>query len=128
MSSAVCFRILSRRAAAPTAPGTKDSPRSEGPARIWLRVPRNAQVWFNGQSTTLTGRHRRFLSPTLLPGKSYSYSIRVRWMKEGKAVEEERNVEFRAGESVPIDFTRPDDRVLANTTKPKVVLTGGAAK
>jgi uncharacterized protein (TIGR03000 family) len=91
-------------------------------------VPRDARVWFNGQETTLTGRHRRFLSPTLLPGKTYTYKIRVRWMRDGKAVEEVRNIEFRAGESVPIDFIQPDDRVTADATKPKVALSTGGAK
>jgi uncharacterized protein (TIGR03000 family) len=104
------------------------TPPSEGPARIWLRVPRDAKVWFNDQETTLTGRHRRFVSPSLIPGKTYTYKIRVRWMKDGKAVMDERNIEFRAGESVPIDFTQPDDRVSANTTKEKVALSSGTAK
>jgi uncharacterized protein (TIGR03000 family) len=118
--------FVAPRATAPVA--SKASPRSEGPARIWLRVPRDAKVWFNGQETTLTGRHRRFLSPTLLPGKTYSYKIRVRWTKDGKAVEEVRNIEFRAGESVPIDFTQPDDRAIANTAKSNVALSTGTAK
>ena len=120
--------FVASRAVAPAASGAKATPRSEGPARIWLRVPRDARVWFNDQETTLTGRHRRFLSPTLPPGTTYSYKIRVRWMKDGKAVEEVRTIDFRARESVPIDFTQPDDRAIPSTTGPKVALSTGGAK
>jgi uncharacterized protein (TIGR03000 family) len=120
--------FVSQSAATSAAPVRDDSPRSEGLARIWLRVPRDAQVWFNGQETKLTGRHRRFFSPTLTPGRTYTYKIRVRWMKDGQAVVDERDIEFRAGESLPIDFTQPDDRASTNTSRGATALTSGVAK
>jgi uncharacterized protein (TIGR03000 family) len=126
--SGLLSHFTSRSASATSASVRDDSQRSEGPARIWLLVPGNAQVWFNGQETKLTGRHRRFLSPPLIPGKSYTYKIRVRWMKDGKAVVEERSIEFRAGESVPIDFTQPDDRVSATASQGAVASSSGVKK
>jgi hypothetical protein len=36
----------------------------------------------------------------------YAYDVRVRWTKDGAAVEEARRVPVRAGARVEVDFTR----------------------
>ena len=79
---------------------------SDNRARIWLSVPADAQVWFDGEPTKQTGELRHFVSPPLAPGRSYTYDVRVRWTKDGKPVEEERRVRVRAGASSWSDFTQ----------------------
>jgi uncharacterized protein (TIGR03000 family) len=79
---------------------------SDNRARIWLTVPADAQVWFDGEPTQQTGELRHFVSPPLAPGRSYTYGVRVRWMKDGKPVEEERRVRVQAGAPVWSDFTQ----------------------
>jgi uncharacterized protein (TIGR03000 family) len=79
---------------------------SDNRARIWLAVPADAQVWFDGETTKQTGELRHFVSPPLAPGRSYTYSVRVRWTKDGKPAEEERRVSVRAGGSSWSDFTQ----------------------
>jgi uncharacterized protein (TIGR03000 family) len=76
-------------------------------AHIWLRVPAGATVWVDGNKTQQTGEARHFLSPPLTPGKSYTYQLRVRWMKDGKPVEQNRDVAVHAGSHVSLDITRP---------------------
>jgi uncharacterized protein (TIGR03000 family) len=73
-------------------------------ARIWLTVPADAQVWIGGDPTKQTGEYRHFVSPPLASGRSYTYDVRVRWMKDGKPVEEERRVSVRAGASSWVDI------------------------
>ena len=74
-------------------------------ARIWLAVPADARVWFDGEPTRQTGALRQFVSPPLAPGRSYTYTVRVRWTQDGKPVEEERRARVRAGASSRLDFT-----------------------
>ncbi len=78
---------------------------SDNRARIWLTVPADAQVWFDGEPTQQTGALRQFVSPPLGPGRSYTYAVRARWTKDGKPVEEERRVRVQAGASSRLDFT-----------------------
>jgi uncharacterized protein (TIGR03000 family) len=75
-------------------------------ARIRLRVPADAEVWFEGLKTTQTGTVRDYFSPTLTPGNSYTYRIRVRWMDQGKPVERERDVHVRANSRQEEDFNK----------------------
>ncbi len=74
-------------------------------AHIWLRVPENAEIWVNGVKTKQTGEARYFFSPPLVPGKKYSYQMRVRWTKDGKPVEETQNILVQAGATIRRDFT-----------------------
>jgi uncharacterized protein (TIGR03000 family) len=82
---------------------------SDNTAYITLQVPANAEVWFNGETTKQTGPTRHFDSPPLQPGKSYFYTLRVRWQKDGKAVEETRRVNVRANDRVSLELTRSAD-------------------
>lgn len=76
-------------------------------AHIWLHVPENADVWFEGVKTTQTGETRYYYSPPLAAGKKYSYQMRIRWMKDGKPVEEKQQIIVKAGDTIRRDFTRP---------------------
>ena len=85
-------------------PGSDYRPPSDNRAHIWLRVPADAKVWFNGQTTTQTGTLRLYNSPELTPGKKYHYEIRVRWMKDGKPIEEKRRIEVEAKDWLRFDL------------------------
>ena len=74
-------------------------------AHIWLRVPKSAEIWVNGVKTKQTGESRYFFSPPLTPGKKYSYQMRLRWMKDGKPVEETQRLSVQAGLAIHRDFT-----------------------
>jgi uncharacterized protein (TIGR03000 family) len=90
---------------------------SDNRARIWLAVPADAQVWFDGEPTKQTGELRQFVSPTLAPGRSYTYDVRVRWTKDGQPVEEERRIRVQAGASSRFDFTPPTGENDAGTSR-----------
>jgi uncharacterized protein (TIGR03000 family) len=82
--------------------------RADSKAHILLRVPQDAEIWVNGVKTKQTGESRYFFSPPLAPGKKYSYQMRVRWMKDGKPVEETQSILVHAGATIRRDFTRSD--------------------
>jgi uncharacterized protein (TIGR03000 family) len=61
-----------------------------------------------GETTTVSrGTERLFESPPLEPGQSYHYTVKARWMEDGKMVEQKRDVPVRAGEIVKVDFKKP---------------------
>jgi uncharacterized protein (TIGR03000 family) len=76
-------------------------------AYIWLRVPKDAEIWVNDVKTKQTGELRYFFSPPLTPGTKYSYELRLRWMKDGKPVEETQRLVVQAFRTIRLDFTKP---------------------
>lgn len=72
-----------------------------------VRVPSAAQVWVNGELTTQTGSERHYTTNDLTPGRTYTYSIKARWMADGKPVEYERKVKVRGGEERLVNFRVP---------------------
>jgi uncharacterized protein (TIGR03000 family) len=98
---------------------------------IGVRVPPDAEIWFEGQKTSQTGSFREFFSPPLDSDKSYTYEIRAKWFQDGTAVEQTRTVAVRAGQHVGVDFLAPPPRskpaqatlpALPPRTLPPVVL------
>jgi uncharacterized protein (TIGR03000 family) len=86
-------------------PGGNYRPAADNSAHISLRVPADAQVWFDGKATKQTGPVRSFNSPPLTPGKKFVYEVRVRWMKDGKPVEEKRRIKVEAKDWLRFDLT-----------------------
>lgn len=78
-------------------------------AYLTIRVPADATLTIAGDPTSTTGPERLFVTPSLTPGKSYSYKLLATWEKDGKSQRVERVVRFKAGDSVTIDLTAPEN-------------------
>ena len=75
------------------------------PANFEIRVPEGAELWFEGEKTSQTGSVRTFVSPAVQPGKTFTYTIRARWIgADGKPVDQKRDVKFQAGQRIGVDF------------------------
>jgi uncharacterized protein (TIGR03000 family) len=81
------------------------APAKDDPRRVLLiaHVPEHAQVWLMGRRMRQKGTMRQYLSPPLNPGKHYTYQARVRWVEDGRWVEEQVKVHVQAGESHCLD-------------------------
>lgn len=77
-------------------------------AYLELRVPEDAEVWFQGVKMSQTGPLRKFVSPALQPGGKYSYEVRVVWTQDGRPVSQTRTVAVRAGDQLTLDFTQSE--------------------
>ena len=74
-------------------------------ANFEIRVPEGAEIWFEGEKTSQTGSVRVFASPAVQSGRSFTYDVRARWTSaDGKVVDQTRQVQFRAGQSIGVDF------------------------
>jgi uncharacterized protein (TIGR03000 family) len=76
-------------------------------ATVEVRVPPDAQVWFDGNPTTQTGELRTYASPPLPSDKAFHYDVRARWTDNGRVVDQTRSVEVRAGRRTTVDFMQP---------------------
>ena len=72
-----------------------------------MRVPVNAEVWFDGNKTSQSGSLRPFVTADLKPGLDYAYEIRARWTEEGRQIELTRKVMFRSGDLLTLNLTAP---------------------
>jgi uncharacterized protein (TIGR03000 family) len=90
-------------------PAPQERPPQDNAAHLQLVVPDGAEVYFDGAKTSKTGRMREFVSPTLAPGQSYTYTIEVRYTNtDGKPVADKREIHVGANDWFTVDFTRPE--------------------
>jgi uncharacterized protein (TIGR03000 family) len=77
---------------------------AEQVAHITVKVPAAAQLFVNDQPCPLTSDTRSFDTPRLEPGRDYAYTLRAELVRNGQKLSETRQVVFRAGRSVMVDF------------------------
>lgn len=85
---------------------TTNGPLTEA-ARIHVRVPGDARVYFQGVPTAPTGTDRDYTSPPLAVGRRYRYDVQAIWYDGTRRVVEDRQVMLRAGDRVDVDFFSP---------------------
>jgi uncharacterized protein (TIGR03000 family) len=76
----------------------------EFPALVSVRVPADAEVFFDGDKTQQKGSYRLFVSPPLHADNSYNYKIRAHWKENGKDVDQTRTVPIHAGDRITVNF------------------------
>jgi uncharacterized protein (TIGR03000 family) len=87
---------------------TPAAPSGPLPAHITLKVPADAEVWFNGQKTKATGTVRDYDSPPLASGYRYTYQIRVSWQHDGRTIAQHREVSVTSGARMTVAFPQRD--------------------
>jgi uncharacterized protein (TIGR03000 family) len=76
----------------------------DGAAFLAVRVPADAEVAFQGETTAQRGRLRLFVTPPLEAGRDLSYDLRVKWNRDGKQVEKSQTFRVRPGDRLLIDY------------------------
>jgi uncharacterized protein (TIGR03000 family) len=79
-------------------------------AALEVRLPADAELWFEGVLTTQTGERRLFATPPLHSGVTYSYDVVARWREDGRVVVQGQRLLVHAGESLQVDFVPPPRR------------------
>jgi uncharacterized protein (TIGR03000 family) len=91
------------------APATKGEP-----AVLVVLLPdeEDVQVEIAGQPTKQTGPKRRFVSPPLLPGKRYYYTVSARWEPNNyTTITRTRKVYVTPGKETELDLRKHDQKV-----------------
>lgn len=90
----------------PVLPGTMaTSPPVGAVAYVQVRLPVHADIWFESVKMSQAGSERLFVSPALVPGRTYAYHVRATWTEDGREVTREQRVRLRAGDRLNLDFT-----------------------
>jgi len=74
------------------------------PARVIVKVPDSAAVWFNGNGTTSTGPVREYESPPLTPGVRYTYEVGASWQENGHTITQTQHVTVSGDSSTEVSF------------------------
>jgi uncharacterized protein (TIGR03000 family) len=72
-------------------------------AHITVRLPANAQLWFDDSMTKATGPVREFQSPPLDNGQ-HTYKLRARWTENGRDITQTQTVAISPGMHVTVEF------------------------
>lgn len=79
---------------------------SPAPARITVRLPEKADLYVDDVlCPQKDSAERSFETPTLEPGRTYHYALRVELVRDGRTVKEDRRIDMRAGKKIDVDFT-----------------------
>lgn len=94
-------------AAAPAEGTYAAAPMAAPIGRLTLELPAGAKVYMNGQFMDGTDPVRQYVTPTLEPGKVYSYTVKVdATSNTGKPVTETRQISIKVGDDLRESFTR----------------------
>jgi len=87
----------------PVALGTNGT-QSKNTVNITVRLPANADLWFEGTKTQSTGGVRKFQSPPLKSGRQYTYEVWARWNDNGRIVTQTRHLSVSRGDHLTVRF------------------------
>jgi len=105
----------------------KISSQSQRTARLIVLLPAEAELTINDQPTKQTGGHREFETPPLEPGRTYSALLRARWREAGRVVVVQREVIFRAGETVRLLLEKETAKIPKASRQREFLFTYEAA-
>jgi uncharacterized protein (TIGR03000 family) len=96
------------------------------PAKLKLFVPPLAELEIEGHKTKSKGETRTFITPPLVPGKKYMYTLKLTWVKDNRAIVRMAVAHVRAGVETVLDLrpTSKDDvssRIIFVPTPEKLV-------
>ena len=75
-------------------------------ARITVRLPDMAELWFDGTMSTATGPVREFTTPSLTPGQKYTYEVRARWLEDDTFRDQTQTISFAPGDKIEVNFPK----------------------
>jgi uncharacterized protein (TIGR03000 family) len=67
------------------------------PATIVVSLPAEAKLLVDGKATMSQSAERSFVSPALMPGNTYRYTLTAEFLKDGQPVSVTKTIEVSAG-------------------------------
>ena len=88
--------------------------KTEETATLVVTVPQEARLLIDGNPMKSTSSRRVFVSPPLLPGREYYYTLRAEVVRDGQVVATEERAYLRAGSQTTINLQLPAATVAAS--------------
>jgi uncharacterized protein (TIGR03000 family) len=83
----------------------KQDTNASGPATVVIKAPLDVRVKVNGELTSRSSAEEAFATPTLQPGRTYSYQVTMEAERDGKTVTKTEKVLVRANQESRVDFS-----------------------
>jgi uncharacterized protein (TIGR03000 family) len=77
-------------------------------AKLYVTLPADAKLTINDTPTASTSKSRVFESPSLIPGKTFYYVLKVTVVRDGKDETVTKEVTVRAGEDTRVTIEVPE--------------------
>jgi uncharacterized protein (TIGR03000 family) len=79
-----------------------------GAALVIVRLPAEAELWFDDAKTSQTGSYRQFMTPALPAGRELVYTVRARWRVRDVELSRAEEVRVQPGGQSVVDFLTAD--------------------
>ncbi len=79
-----------------------------GAALLIVKIPAEAELWFDGVKTVQEGSYRQFITPPLPSGLPLSYTLRARWRIKDAELSRVEEVQVQSGATVTVNFLTTD--------------------
>lgn len=90
------------------APPPVKEPKVDIQSRLTVTLPAEAKLYIDGQLMKSTSGSRTFRTPTLNPGQTYFYDVKVEMVRDGETVSDTQRVIIRPGQNAQVAFTNLD--------------------
>jgi uncharacterized protein (TIGR03000 family) len=77
------------------------------PATIVVNLPADAKLTVDDNATSSTSERRLFVTPNLMTGREYHYTLKAEVIRDGKTVSVEEHVAVRPGEETRVTLKLP---------------------
>jgi uncharacterized protein (TIGR03000 family) len=89
-------------------PPAEDEVPPPGAAFVIVKLPDEAELWFDETRTSLEGSYRRFVTPPLERDQHLVYALRVRWHIKDADLTRVEKVRVEPGKTVTVNFLTVD--------------------
>jgi uncharacterized protein (TIGR03000 family) len=79
-----------------------------GAALVIVKLPAEAELWFDETKTSQDGSYRRFVTPPLQRGHRHIYTLRVHWHIQDADLTRVEKVEVESGKRITVNFLTVD--------------------
>lgn len=93
---------------APPAAEALPAPTPVNAAVIVVKIPAEAELWFDATLTTQLGSYRLFVTPPLPDGREATYALRARWRIKGVELTRAELVRVSPGSRFTVNFLTAD--------------------
>jgi uncharacterized protein (TIGR03000 family) len=89
----------------------------KGRAKIVVKLPADAKLYFDGQLMKTRSSRRVFSTPVLSGNQVYYYILRARVVRDGQTLTQTKRILVRAGGEVRANFEDPNNRLVSTKWK-----------
>lgn len=91
----------------------KKTSATSAPATIVVSLPADARLLVDGAATTSTSDRRTLVTPELVFGSSYVYTMQAEVVREGRTMVETQQVTVRGGDVTNVNFNFSTQAVVS---------------